>query len=286
MYIGIENELGKINLNSGVFRVMKIAGLGLCEKNVSVTSYDGVDGQEVVSSYVPSRDITISGDIMKHKRGTQDIVRLIKILNRPCVLKIQNRSMKRKITVRCSVFSAEPQDANAVFQPYVIQLTADNPFFEDFTEQKVPLYLKEDLIEGSFTLPCVFSKRLSRINIPVTGDENVRPKVFILCESEGDGEDYGIEIINHTENKRFKLTYRMKQGEEICIDFEKRTIESNMKDLREEAKNLLLYMSSDSFLSDFYFISGLNDIETVSLDANCQISSYTVFSNKYAEAVI
>lgn len=287
MYIVYENELGRINLNGGVWRIKEIEGLGLAEKNVSVITYPGADGQELLESVTTSRIITMSGDILRKGEPPAEIKRAIRILNKQGVLKIQAGGRKRKISCRCSLFSAPQSDRNAVFQQFVLQLTADCPYFEDFEAKKYSLFSREDKVSGSFTLPCVFTERISSVQLINSGDTSAVPRIFIVCEKDGeDSENYGIEIINHTTGQTFTLLYQMSCGEEICVDFENRTVKSNIEAAENNGGNLIIYMSQDTFLSDFSLCEGVNILETKSLDASCKTSAFCEYSNKYIEAVI
>ena len=282
MYIAYENELGKINLNKGLWRVKDIEGLGFLKKAESVIRFSGEDGQELSESVIHSRIITIAGDIL---RKGAELERGIGILTKSGVLKIQSGAKQRKIFCRPTLFSAETSERNAVYQKYVLQLTADDPYFEDFEKKRVPLFLREDLVRESFTLPCVFTRRVSRTNVINSGNADTRPVICVVCEREGEGESFGIVIRNHTTGQKFSLIYRMKQGEEIYINFKERTVTSNLCGDGDDG-NRIMYLSTDSFMSEFYFVPGVNDIETTDLDESCHLTAYGVYSNKYIEAVV
>lgn len=282
MYISYENESGKIDLNSGRWRLKEIEGLGLCEKLETKVSYQGIDGSELISAVTESRTITMSGDILIKEKGTAEITRAIKILNKGGTLKIQAGGKRRKIKVRCAYFRAEKGDKRANYQQFVLQLTADYPFFEEFTGKKISLFYREDLIKDSFTLPCMFSRRISRIKAVNSGDVKCMPKVYIICQKEGNSGN--ITLINHTTEKQFSLDYSMTAGEEICIDFENRKITSNIKD--KNGGNLLSYMTQDSYLSEFYFEEGINDIEVLSLGEGSEMTAFCEYNPKFVEAVV
>ncbi len=285
MKITFENKNGIIDLNGGVWRIKEIEGLGLCEKTVDVLRYPDTDGQEVLSSATYHRDITISGDILRRDKVSSELTRAIKILNNPGFLKIQAGTKKRKIACRVNLFSAGTKDRNAVYQSFVMQLVCDYPYFEDIAENKLSLFAREDLIENSFTLPCVFTRRTSRVTVVNSGDEITRPKILLVCKNEAQDEDFGIEIINYTLNQHFILNYKMASGEEICISFDDRTIKSNLKTDSGDT-NLIGYLGEDTFLSEFYLATGVNDLECIFYGKDCEIMAVCEYSNKYAEAVI
>lgn len=286
MYIAFENELGKINLNGGVWRVKDIEGLGLLEKTVSVVTYPDTDGRELLSAVTHSRDITISGDVLRRGEVKNELSRAMRILNRNGFLIIHTGSKKRKIACRCNVFSAGTKERNAVYQTFVMQLTCDYPYFEDFEERRVSVFKREDLIKDTFTPPCVFTKRVSRTDILNSGDTDTRPVFFIVCESAQSDGSFGIKIINHTTNQSFELLYKIQAGEEITVDFSDRTVTSNIKSVENNRGNLIGFMSMDTFLSEFYFEPGFNDIECLNMDGNSSLSCVCEYTNKYIEAVI
>jgi len=181
MYIAFENEHGKINLNGGIWRVKEIEGLGFLRKSERVITFSGRDGQELIESVAHSRTITIAGDILRRGARSSELERAIGILNGDGVLKIQVGSKQRKISCRATVFSAETSERNAVYQKYVLQLTADNPYFEDFEAVKVSLFLREDMISDSFTVPCVFTRRISSVRVINAGDAISMPSVYAVC---------------------------------------------------------------------------------------------------------
>ncbi|MBE7028130.1 MAG: hypothetical protein E7407_03745 [Ruminococcaceae bacterium] len=284
MHISFENEQGKIDLNSTRWRLKEIEGLGLCEKNETIVTYPGIDGSELISSVTEKRTIIMSGDILLMDKAMSELSKAVRIFNKSGTLKIQSGHKKRKIKCRCSYFHAEKAEKKGHFQPFVIQFTADNPFFEDFEKQKISLFYREDLIKDSFTLPCEFSRRVSRVDIINSGDTDAMPAVYILCEKKGDGEE--VRLTNHTTGKSFSLNYTMSTGEEICIDFENRNITSNIKNEANNYGNLLPFMSTDSFLSEFFLDTGVNDVEMFSLGANSKVTAYCIYGEKFIEAVI
>ena len=283
MHMIFENEIGRIDLNGGKWRIKDIDGLGLPEKTVKVISYPDTDGQELISAVTISRYITVSGDIKRKNGERNEVSRAMRIFNKAGVLKISHGAMHRMIYCRCSSFNAGTQDRNASFQGFVLQLVCDYPYFEDFEHKKAVLFKRENLITGSFTLPCVFTKRISRINAVNYGDVLTRPKIYLFCE-EAQKDGALIEIINHTSGQHFKLCYSMKEQEEIIVDFENRTLKSSVTNEENNFGNLLGYLSEDTFLSEFYFEPGVNDIECIY--SGGKIHTFCTYSNKYAEAVV
>ena len=283
MKITFENDSGIIDLNGGVWRIKEIEGLGFLPKTVKVIRYNGIDGQELLASVTHSRDITISGDIIRRDKVSGELSRAIHILDKPGFLKIRIGTKMRKIKARASVFSADTKDRNNVYQSFVMQLTCDYPYFEDFSATRLSLFTRKDLIKDKFTLPCVFTKRTSRINVINSGDVVSRPVVYLVCKTEPQSDDYAIELLNHTKNQYFKLDYKMAKGEEICIDFEKRTVTS-LKG--EEETNLIGYISDDTFMSEFFLDTGTNDLECLIYGDGAEITAVCEYSAKYKEAVI
>ena len=266
-----------------MWRIKEIEGLGFLPKTANVIRYHGIDGQELLSSNTYARDITISGDIIRRDKVSYELSRAIRILDKPGFLKLRLGAKTRKIKARATVFSADTKDRNNVYQSFVMQLICDYPYFEDFDTTRLALFTRDDLIKDTFTLPCVFTKRTSRINVINSGDVESRPVIHLVCKSEPQSEDYAIELINHTKNQYFKLNYKMTAGEEICIDFANRTVTS-YKD--KDETNLIGYISDNTYLSDFYLDTGTNDLECLIYGDGAEITAVCEYSAKYKEAVI
>lgn len=277
MHITYENEIGRIDFTSKVWRLKAIEGLGLCAKREVLVTYPETDGSELLSLTSDTREIFLSGDIILEKRDNREISRAIRVLNKSGVFKICSGGKRRKIRARCISFTVKQSDKKAVFQPFVLQLTADCPYFEDFEPKRLSLFKRNDLISTEFTLPCVFTERISRIKAINAGDVPCMMKLHVLCKKNAYA---GIELINHTTEKNFRLDYHLSDGEEIIIDFENRKIEN------ADGADLISYMNSDSFLSELYLAEGINDIEMLSLGEGSDMIAWCEFSPKYIEAVI
>ena len=92
-------------------------------------------------------------------------------------------------------------------------------------------------------------------------------------------ENKGYKITNLTTNKMIWLKYEAAAGEIIKIDIPKRTITSSING------NILVNISDDTFLSDFYLTKGQNLVNVLNYNTNETIKVECIHNNSYIEAV-
>ena len=287
-----ENQYGRIHFGGGgapVYKTIKLNGVGPPDKEYKVTGYSNQAGQEVISQKDMARVITLSGDV---RSGTlqQEISKMAKILYHPGTLKMQFGVKKRKIACRCTSFD-DPTRKGAGIANFVVQFTADKPYFTDFSQREVYIYRRTPLLSTQFTLPCMFSSRESRVNVQNAGDVAAEPVIEITCFDGGnsvmllsldeDGEDatQGIKIKNHTTGQHMKLDYVPVADEVITVDIPNRKVTSSVNG------SILTAISRKTFLSDFWLAEGVNDIEVTNYNAGAAISAVCRYDNQYVEAV-
>ncbi len=280
-----ENKLGILRFGGGnspfPYKIINIEGLSFVPKQYTTTQYANIPGQIATGGIEPARTITISLDIQKCDTFT--MANFNRVLSEPGELYISAGHRRRKIKCRCADFVQDSR--RKIYQPLVIQFMCDDPFFEDFNSTKLSLFERKDLISGTFTLPCVFTKRIHRVNIINAGQKETEPSVILYCKSQGENENCNITLTNHTSGVKFILNYKLNKGEEVIINFADRTIKSNMKMENNNDGDLIVYMSNDSFLSKFKLVPGVNDIECIIDDPGCDASAVCEYSSKYIEAV-
>lgn len=180
MHISYENELGRVSMggnSQSLWRVVEITGIGLPEKTFNSVTYAGQDGQHTLSSVSNARTITISGNIKNNGQLRYELTRAVKIFNKEGYLKLHFGNKRRKIYCRVNAF--EPDKRNGAFQPFVLQLIADKPDFEDFENTTVAVFKRSDKIISPFTLPMIFTERISEVNILNLGDRRSEPVFYI-----------------------------------------------------------------------------------------------------------
>lgn len=282
MHLIYENDIGKISFSGSgkeTWRIKEITGLELPGKNFNVVSYAGQDGQETISEMAAPRVITISGDVCSMDMLQHELSRAVRILNKPGRLKLYLGNRQRKIDCRVNAFELVPR--SGVYQPFVLQLIADKPFFEDFKNLSVGVFSRMDMVGNDNILPMALTGRSSEVNINNLGHVKTEPIFYVYNISGGTGEasENGFEILNHTTGQHIRLNYSTIDNEIITIDLPGRKITSNKNG------NLIQYISNDTFLSDFWLSVGANTIEAINNNPNEDINVVCEFTNQYIEAV-
>lgn len=280
--IHFENALGMIRFRgagaAGV-RLLAVSGLGLVQKEFRVTGYAGQAGQDLLSEKDLARTITLSCDFQSDAVH-QELSRIMKILYRSGMLTVFSGNQKRSIACRCSDLD-EPVYYGKNIVKFVVQFTCDNPYFTDGSPQKIDLLQRKSLLKTTFTLPCKFSQRTSRLVVVNNGDVPSEPvfSIYNSGKSSASSESYGIEIENHTTGQNILLERQTASGEVITVDIPNRKITSSMHG------DVTYSISQDTFLSNFALSPGANDIEAVNYNAGEDISVVLRYYNLYTEAV-
>lgn len=279
LIVEFESAAGVLRFGTGHFRLTEAAGLGPPQKEFTVTSYAGEPGQETISEKDLARVITLSGDVRGPLR--QELARMMRVLYLPGELRIASDDKRRRIACRCTAVE-EPVRQGGDMARFVVQFTADRPYFTDYAQQRVSVYQQENFLQTTFTLPCALSTRTSRGIVVNAGDVAAEPVLTIACEEAETvlaEEETGIEVINHTTGQSLFLLYQPEPGETVVINVPERTITSS-KD-----GNLLDKLSRDSYLSQFWLGTGPNDVEAVRHGLVGDVSMECTFDNQYIEAV-
>lgn len=277
-----ENEHGLIRFGGGkgpIFHTTEIVGLGPPKKEFNVTGYINQAGQELISQKDMARVITISGDIIS-KNVQQEMSRIMKILYHPGILTVLYGNRKRSIKCRCTEIDDAEHHGRQIAST-VIQFTCDNPYFTDDTRQKVNLFYRENLIQSTFTLPCAFSIRTNRVNAVNAGDVQAEP-VFTIYNSGASvtlGDTYGIELVNHTTDQSILIERLFTDGETVVVNIPERIITSST------AGDITSSISQNSYLSNFWLLEGVNDVEVINHNVGDEISVVMEYDNQYIEAV-
>lgn len=281
----IENQYGRLYMGGSggpQWRITEIDGIGLLEKNFSTVTYPGEHGRQTLGYTYGPRTISISGVILNNGALQRTLANAIQIFQDTVTVRLQFGERKRKAACHVAVF--ENNERDVYLQHFVLQMIADNSFFEDWEDTKIAVYKRENLLKTTFTLPCVFSKRTNETEILVTGQENSEPIFFIenTVSSASALAESGIELTNTlpdgTEQRIF-LETTTQDGETITVNIPERTITSNIRG------NLLNTLSDDSFLSDFYLVPGTNRVAVTNYNTAEEISVLCQYNNRYLEAV-
>lgn len=279
MNITFENKFGKITMAGGgqtsAWKIKEITGLGIPEKSYTFNTYAGAAGQELSTVSVLARTITVNVDI-DCRKPQPSMSRAARILNADGTLIVHHGTKHRTISCRCVSFTKN--EKKTAFFEGVLQFVADNPYFHDCREQKVVISHRVDKLALPFTLPAVFSTRVSEADLVVSGDAASEP-VICLVGADPENTDYAdnsVTIQNTVTGNFVKLNYKISCGEQVVIDIPNRTITSNMQE------NMFRYLSDDSFLNQFVLQSGANHVVCTT---NVRVNAYCVYQNNYLEAM-
>lgn len=283
MRVTIENELGRLELGGGshpAWNIVSVTGLGLGAKEYNTVRYAGMDGQVTLSEAASARTITIGGDVRGQLQA--ELSKAARLLNRPCTLRIQSKNKRRSVQARCTAFTAD--ERTPAFAKFALQFVCDSAYFTDFTPRSAAVLGRTDRIESPFTLPCVFTERVSESEVVNLGDVKTEPKFTITNTANPTGtatldSEYGIRIENQTTGQHLHLLHHTTDGEVVTIDIAGRSITSSV------AGNLINALSADSFLSDFWLDPGANHIAVTNYNTSEAIYVVCEYNNQYVEAV-
>lgn len=278
-----ENQAGSLCFcgGGGLWNITDVSGLGLVEKSFQVVSYAMTEGQITLSEKATARHITLRGDC---RADRAEISRGVRVLNQKGYISLLAGSVTRRIEAYCSHFEMEKPRHG--LRTFIIQFTADDPYFEGAETMCRALYSREDLISSSFTLPCVFTKGITDCMVCNDGDVRCEPVFTVMCKKVGENTDqHGFSIQNHTTGHSLQLEYDMAKNEMITIDIAKRQIVSNLQTEDNYNGNLIYFLSDDSFLHTMFMEVGDNHFSTVNYSGADMIIRCEV-KEKHLEAVI
>ncbi len=273
MNLSFKNDLGTLEMGNGCdIRITDISGLALPKKIRNTASYAGISGNILLSENVSARTITVSGDIKISDYSDILISKMLRILNSEGVLYIKNG---KKRCIRCSVSDMEFSKPSRVYREFVIQFTADYPYFTDSDYKKVYLFSKVKKITDPFRLPQIFSARINEASVYNSGDTKIYPVINVRFISDSyDGAS--VSLYNDTTGKSLSFIYSSHKDEVITIDAENRLICS------DSSGDITSSISDDSYISDFYLECGKNDIRIIL--QNCgNASAECLYKNSYIE---
>lgn len=272
MEVTFKNELGSFVMGGADFfgiRMCEITGLGFNAPNRTTETYNGLYGVKTVSRHIPSRTITVSGEInsdyVNRRKTKQDISRII---SKPGVLTIC--SLGRHRSIDAEAVKCDFGDRNPLIQKFTLQFACDEGVFYSSEVIQKSIATIIPYIKNEFTLPMVFSEKFDKITVNNTGDLNIEP-VIRLIDTGGralEGSSDSIIIRNNTYGNIISLTYSTSENEELTVNIPERKINSNLTD-----KDLYCF-SDDTILSEFILPRGKSEIEIINQTArnlHCEI---------------
>jgi len=276
LHIGCRNEYGTLELTRKPCRVLTVTGLGMPQRESETVRYADSHGQETLHVTDQARVITMLVDLLMKEGLGRELAKMTKILYYPGTLVIRHKGKSRAIRCRCTAW--EEDGRTPILAKMVLQFTCDDPAFLGAHEQEEGVFERIDLIEDSFVLPMIFTKRVTEKNVINTGDLPVQPVFILKCTKTG---TEGIKIKNtppEGENQLFHLTVPMLEGEEIRIDFSNRRVQSNKRE------GIIHFISDDTFLHSFRLEPGCNHIEVIP-GVGTDLSAQCIFTPRYLEGI-
>ncbi|MBQ3118166.1 MAG: phage tail family protein [Clostridia bacterium] len=273
MKIIYENERGKVVMyggGNGIFNVIEIRGLSMPENDIDTVYYPDMAGCIVNKSASQERIITISGDA-RDTMG-KNTARAMHILSKSGAMTIISSGVSRKIFARCISF--ETNKRKGVYIPFVLQLMAENPYFQDVNDTKTIVSKREGVLSSPFVLPCSLSVKKTQTMIVNKGDVNIEP-VFILTSPEGAVCPDGIIIENLNTGAKIKLNTDIAPNEQIKVDVKNRRITSSSRG------NIIFCLDDETSLSEFFLETGVSDVKISAWDAEGKIYAECIYNNNY-----
>ena len=273
MFMKFQNDIGTLTFGGreSDCGLLEADGLGLPEQERQTVSYSGIRGQEELSSRLLPRIITLKCLVKK-----TELARFLRVLAERGRLTVTDGKRTRTAEVRCT--AAENAAKMAEQRRIVIQLTADDPAFYSETKTLAPICARENLVTGSFTPPCVFTRRVNGGTLVNSGDVDATPIIRIACLAAA--EDCTVTITNATTGAKIQLTHDFSAGDVITAD----TKNASVTD--EAGVNLIACISDDTYLSDFVFRPGNNEISVVSSDNTGALTVSCSYFDGFVEAVM
>lgn len=281
--IDYANEIGTIRFGGGKERwnITNYSGLSLTEKSFLTASYAESPGQVTIREKAEARVITLRGDYV----GDSGFLSLgMRILNQKGYLTVTNGMKTRRIQAYCSHF--EMKKPCGIYREFVVQFTADNPFFEGAEAVEMALYSRKDLVKGNFTLPCVFTQRIMTSSVYNHGDVMTEPVFKIFCNCGSDAGEKGILLKNETTGSQLWLQYALQEGETVTVDVAKRQIISDAVREENNGGNLIFFITDDTVLKNLYLVPGENRFVVTNFATESDVLVTCSIKEKYIEAVM
>lgn len=277
--IEYKSKNGSVVLGGGksaLFNITSVSGLELPPREYTTIEFAGENGTTVTGKKDIARTITIAGTLCGSQK---DIEKACKVFYEDGELLCIFNNVRKKISCRMKTLDDFVRYGKSGLHSFAVQFVSDYPYFTDLYEHTAPIYSRRNLVTTEFTLPCVFTERITGGNLRNTGDKFVYPKIAIVCEGAGASSSATLEIVNATNGGYIGIEYAMSDGETIEIDIATRKITSSLKG------NITNYITNDTDLSKFYLDVGDNEISFENSDTTQIITASAEFNPEYLTAV-
>lgn len=278
LQLTFKNEWGTLQLHEKPCRVLSVMGLGLPEREFETVRYADSHGQQTLNVTDCARIITMSVDLLMNRGLGRELSRMAKVLYHPGTLMIRTDGKTRIISCRCTAW--EEDGRTPVLAKLILQFTCDDPAFLEERERSEGVFHRTDLISSPFTLPMIFTERITEKDIINTGDLPVQP--VLILKNVGENTASGSVTVTNTppsgQVQSFCLTKPLLAGEQVTVDFTERRVESDQRE------GMIHFISDTTFLSVFVLEQGCNHI-TVTPGVGDQVSVQCMFTPKYLEGM-
>ena len=259
-----------------LFNITSVSGLELPPRNYETIEFAGENGLTVTGKKDMARTITIAGTLCGSQK---DIERACKVFYEDGELICIFNDVRRKIACRMTKLDDFVRYGKSGISSFAVQFVCDYPYFTDLYEHTIPLYSRVNIVTTEFTLPCIFTDRISGGNLKNSGDKLVYPKIIIECEGASDTPNAVFEIVNATNGGYIGIEYALSNGESIEIDIATRKIISSING------NIINCITNDTDLSKFYLDVGDNEISFENSNTSQIITATAIFNSEYLTAV-
>ena len=276
--IKFKNDLGEFSMGGGHHEAMNItslSGFGIPPREMTNINFAGQSGTTTTNIKDNQRIITIGGDFYG---SPQKIEKIYKILHKKGTLSC--RCGSQDFQIECFAINNDDfmEYGKSGFYKFVLQFQADNPYFTDKEQKKYAIYKRVDKIGTPFTLPAVFTERITSTSVIVGGDMSIYP--IINIEAQSPSGNYGqFTIKNNTTGSFIVINHQLKQGEKITVDIPNRKIVSNIDGI------ITNQISDETVLSNFMLVQGENNISVDKTNANDVFYAEIIYKNLYVSAV-
>lgn len=264
--------------NNPSANIISLDGFEFPARSYTNIEFAGENGITTIGKKDMQRTMTITGTV----RGDQYIRdHMCKVLYEDGELYCIFDNVRRKIACKCTNLDSLQRAGRSNISKFAFQLVADYPYFKDFFDTDLPLFREHNTVTDTFTLPCVFTERISSAEVNNIGDKPVYPVIHIENGDNEDSSGAGLTVQNLTTGAEIILPdYIMRKNEKITVDLARRRITSS------ESGNITYRISTETpDLSKFYLDVGINELCFVNGTNQKQINAHIVFSPEYYTAM-
>lgn len=163
----------------------------------------------------------------------------------------------------CTAFADAPVCANAVKNSveFNINFTIPDFFWYDNEKTVIAVAKRTNLLASPFTLPMMFTQRISQAIIENENEFEIYPQFIIVAKDIT--EDGSVYITNNITGKKIILSgLAIEDGTKIVVDCKKMTAMINNESIINHFNDF----------SDFSLVPGLNDLECIDTNENRETS--------------